>query len=668
MRGVLIQRGLLLLAVTSAAISAFAFYGIFDGESGDPRRGLADAIYASLQLFTLSLDRPPTNEGLPVILHITRFVAPMVTAGAVWVAAASFARSWIDRRSARRWSGHDVVCGDTANAQSIAIALARTPSARGFRRGSRHVIYVTDHLSVGAGDGLRAKDVLGIETTPDSPAFADALRNSRSVTVAFDSDADTIRWALAADRQLHDAGGATRLRVKAVVAKAPALRRVIGSGIQFVNLIDRMSHGVVAAEPFRPTPSGKGPAVVVGDGPGATSLARHLGATGSSNLTQPAVILGSAGTLVGVAPNTSVIDTPGDSDPSRIAALIEKMVSEGEIGDPIYIWSGDAGRDLALAFYLSSHSAGRSLVVVSSTLLGDQQRGSLPGNIRIVDSQEALGRGHLLATEPREMLASGLEFERLRHGDGQFKPVEGPNALDILRSSGVESAAVADEILACLSELDLEVSEDDAPVLHLAPSEIRTLARRLAEFGGIEVAHMSDIHPFAVLAARVPRIVDFTSLSLRPVGAAIGRTRIDLDAASTMAVHIGANYQVRSGGPAQLSAAEASDADIDQALDFSVKLAVAGLDLDDQTRGAAVRLPDHVVDLLAEFEHQRWCRNRRERGWRFGEQRDNDRLLHPDMVPWDDLSERSKELDRGPVRDMPSVLATAGLHLTDVLD
>lgn len=52
-----------------------------------------------------------------------------------------------------------------------------------------------------------------------------------------------------------------------------------------------------------------------------------------------------------------------------------------------------------------------------------------------------------------------------------------------------------------------------------------------------------------------------------------------------------------------------------------------------------------LVEALAEVEHRRWCAERLLDGWIPG-QRDNDRRLHPNLVPWSRLSEADKDKDR----------------------
>ena len=53
-----------------------------------------------------------------------------------------------------------------------------------------------------------------------------------------------------------------------------------------------------------------------------------------------------------------------------------------------------------------------------------------------------------------------------------------------------------------------------------------------------------------------------------------------------------------------------------------------------------------MLEALAELEHERWMMERRLGGWSPGNKRDNARRIHPDLRPYEDLSEHSKQFDR----------------------
>jgi hypothetical protein len=64
------------------------------------------------------------------------------------------------------------------------------------------------------------------------------------------------------------------------------------------------------------------------------------------------------------------------------------------------------------------------------------------------------------------------------------------------------------------------------------------------------------------------------------------------------------------------------------------------------------------LELLAQLEHERWSTDRLRDGWIYGPVRDVEKKTHPDLLPWDDLSETVREKDREAVRLIPELLAT----------
>ena len=62
-----------------------------------------------------------------------------------------------------------------------------------------------------------------------------------------------------------------------------------------------------------------------------------------------------------------------------------------------------------------------------------------------------------------------------------------------------------------------------------------------------------------------------------------------------------------------------------------------------------VRLPDSLEDLieqLAENVHEVWASGRLAEGWRLGPQRSDETKEHPNLVPFDELPDVEKEVDR----------------------
>lgn len=66
---------------------------------------------------------------------------------------------------------------------------------------------------------------------------------------------------------------------------------------------------------------------------------------------------------------------------------------------------------------------------------------------------------------------------------------------------------------------------------------------------------------------------------------------------------------------------------------------------------------EELLEKLAELEHRRWMADKYLAGYSYGETRDEDRMLHPDLIPWDALSDDDKEKDRENIRAIPALLA-----------
>ncbi len=83
---------------------------------------------------------------------------------------------------------------------------------------------------------------------------------------------------------------------------------------------------------------------------------------------------------------------------------------------------------------------------------------------------------------------------------------------------------------------------------------------------------------------------------------------------------------------------------------------------------AAIVFGNDILDLLARMEHDRWCRERIENGWRHGHRRNNEKRIHPMLVPWTDMPDEMKQYDREAVRHLPELLLKSGYAISSIYE
>lgn len=80
---------------------------------------------------------------------------------------------------------------------------------------------------------------------------------------------------------------------------------------------------------------------------------------------------------------------------------------------------------------------------------------------------------------------------------------------------------------------------------------------------------------------------------------------------------------------------------------FDVKLRALGLALASKKEGAVpAELTADELELLARMEHERWWADRTLDGWSYAAERNDERKEHPDMAPYENLSEATRKKDR----------------------
>ena len=182
-----------------------------------------------------------------------------------------------------------------------------------------------------------------------------------------------------------------------------------------------------------------------------------------------------------------------------------------------------------------------------------------------------------------------------------------------------------------------------------------------AEPGGVIDDWDGQIIPFAYR-----REACRAALLLDGVGDELART-IHEHYCDTIAAQGRDLAQEPAGQPWERLATSYRQANRHQADHVWAKLAVTDCRAVAEELVEAFALSPLEVERLAMVEHERWAADRYLDGWSYGPARDNARKLHPQLIPYADLSEAMKDLDRFAVRGLPTLAARLGLGIQRLL-
>jgi hypothetical protein len=71
-------------------------------------------------------------------------------------------------------------------------------------------------------------------------------------------------------------------------------------------------------------------------------------------------------------------------------------------------------------------------------------------------------------------------------------------------------------------------------------------------------------------------------------------------------------------------------------------------------------LTDEEMEKLSRIEHKRWIADRLDRGYRYGNIRDDKKRLHPSIVDYDDLTDAEKQKDRDNIKALMAAVRQSG--------
>lgn len=70
-----------------------------------------------------------------------------------------------------------------------------------------------------------------------------------------------------------------------------------------------------------------------------------------------------------------------------------------------------------------------------------------------------------------------------------------------------------------------------------------------------------------------------------------------------------------------------------------------------------------LSELLAKNTHEIWSVGRMAEGWQYGEKRDDEKKLHPDLIPYEELTESEKKYDRNTAMETLKLICKLGYKI-----
>lgn len=99
-------------------------------------------------------------------------------------------------------------------------------------------------------------------------------------------------------------------------------------------------------------------------------------------------------------------------------------------------------------------------------------------------------------------------------------------------------------------------------------------------------------------------------------------------------------------------------------IDVKLRIAVCETrDLNDPETEVDFPPEEETMELLAQLEHRRWMADKFLAGYSYGPVRDEDRMLHPDLISWEVLTEADKQKDRDNIGQIASLLRLQGMKV-----
>lgn len=100
-----------------------------------------------------------------------------------------------------------------------------------------------------------------------------------------------------------------------------------------------------------------------------------------------------------------------------------------------------------------------------------------------------------------------------------------------------------------------------------------------------------------------------------------------------------------------------------QARHIEVKLKAVKCGYREKSQPVWLDFTPEEIELMARLEHERWMLEKRSAGYVYGPQKYDEKMTHPCLLIWEELTEDDRAKDRSTVTDIPKFLADLGLEV-----
>lgn len=642
----------------------------------------------------------------PWQIMVARTVAPCVSLFVTLRIVYGLYAGRLAEARTRRSRGHTVVCG---------LGTKGRASAAAFAAGGARVVGVDLEPPADAG-GRRVRLVHGDATQALTLHDAGVARATGLVCACGPDDVNVAVAMRAA--ALRAARGGGPLTALVHVADSDLAEHVRASAlalaplrVQVFNVYEVLARRLLDAGPLAGALDTAPHVVIAGDGELARALAVdaarswHFRARESGLTSELRVTLVGAGasclaaTVLARHPalarrcRLEAVDCASEGD---VARELARIAGQDPPADVIYLAGADDSGDVRAAVALERQPlAGSTPVVVARSAFNDGFLDLLPatwtgsGRLVVVAGEaDAYGRD-LLTSGTHEAIAHAIHDvyvrDRLAAAEGAGSPALVERWDDLSPEGKEANRAQADAVVSQLQAAWYRVTaldDWDAEPVAFAPEEVELMAeleheRWMTEHRdegwtyGPELDDLLRRHPDFVPWADLPenrRAIDRGFVRERPRILAQAGYRIIRDPARERAARLLHERYAEQAAPAPRAVPWDELGEEERALtyahvdDVPYKLHAIGRRLAPGSAAAgALVLTPAETERLAELEHARWAAELERRGWRHGAVRDEAQRLHPGLVPWSDLPEDAREVDRVLVRAIPDLLERTGL-------